>query len=86
MKFAIYKFELVRADQQELFKDGECVGENPQEYLDKLLDAARLNLYRTKKNGETAVYPNDILFSMIYANVTTSFCNKLTQLVGLPFT
>lgn len=61
MKFAIYKFELVRADQQELFKDGECVGENPQEYLDKLLDAARLNLYRTKKNGETAVYPNDIL-------------------------
>jgi len=29
---------------------------------------------------------NPILFSMIYANVTTSFCNKLTQLVGLPFT
>ena len=33
-----------------------------------------------------AALATDILFSMIYANVTTSFCNKLTQLVGLPFT
>lgn len=61
MKFAIYKYELTKSNQQELFKDGESVWENPQSYLDSLLDVSQLNLYHTKKNGDTAIYPNDIL-------------------------
>lgn len=61
MKFAIYKYELTKSNQQELFKDGESVWENAQSYLDSLLDVSQLNLYHTKKNGDTAIYPNDIL-------------------------
>lgn len=43
------------------------------------------DFFQAHKDGFQKIIPL-ILFSMIYANVTTSFCNKLTQLVGLPFT
>jgi|GEM_PF-5123195 len=43
------------------------------------------DFFQSHKDGFQNIIPL-ILFSMIYANVTTSFCNKLTQLVGLPFT
>lgn len=49
MKFAIYKYELTKSNQQELFKDGESVWKNAQSYLDSLLDVSQLNLYHTKK-------------------------------------
>ena len=48
MKFAIYKYELTKSNQQELFKDWEIVLENAQSYLDSLLDVSQLNLYHTK--------------------------------------
>lgn len=62
MKFAIYKYELVKTGEQSLFKQENMNGTIGQDYLDKLLSVKQLNLFHTSaKTGEPTLYPNTIL-------------------------
>lgn len=46
MKFAIYKYELVKTNTKELFQENKSVYDNAQVYFGNLFNANQLNLYQ----------------------------------------
>lgn len=62
MKMAIYKYELMKASERNIFQQTEVSTDHAQAYLDKLLEAGNLPLRAiSKKTGETVVHPNSIV-------------------------
>lgn len=52
MKFAIYKYELVKTNTKELFQENKSVYDNAQVYFGNLFNANQLNLYQvSNKDG-----------------------------------
>lgn len=62
MKFAIYKYELVKTNTKELFQENKSVYDNAQVYFGNLFNANQLNLYQvSNKDGLPQCFPNSIL-------------------------
>lgn len=62
MKFAIYKYELVKTNTKELFQENKSIYDNAQVYFGNLFNANQLNLYQvSNKDGLPQCFPNSIL-------------------------
>ena len=56
MKFAIYKYELVKTNTKELFQENKSVYDNAQVYFGNLFNANQLNLSSNPQLSSSASF------------------------------
>lgn len=75
-KYAIYKYVFEKSSESRncFVEEGDNTFERSQKILQSMLQSKKLNIYKTKKDGEVIIYPNDVFKS--YGGVTVmKVCN-----------